>query len=105
MSSIDEVIAVIDDMSEDEKKIMLIIGRIDGSPNKNFTRQTLHKKATDEEQHLVNPTIEIFLSKELIGYYRRPDNFAATKLGFLVAQKLKEEDRERKYGGLRILPR
>lgn len=102
MTQVDDVIA---ELSKCEKKIMKIIGRINASPNKNFKRNTVHKKATDEELPHVDVTLDTFLHKGLIRYYRAPDNFAATQLGFNVAQKLKEEEYKDKYPGMRIIRR
>lgn len=39
----------------------------------------------------------------LIRYYRKPDNFATTKIGFLVARRLKKKFQEKIYPDLRIL--
>lgn len=102
MSDIDEIIS---ELTVYEKKIMNIIGRLNASPNKNFTRQTVKKKASDDELDYVDNALHSFLIKQLIHYYRAPDNFACTKLGFNVAQKLKEESYNQKYEGMRIIRR
>ena len=100
MSDIDDTISA---MTDCEKRIMKIIGRINASPNKNFTRQTLKKKSSDEEMPHVDSAIKSFFKMGLLYYYRPPDNFACTHLGFNVAQNLKEEDYQKK--GLRIIRR
>lgn len=102
MSNIDGIIS---EFTDCEKRIMNIIGRLNASPNKNFTRQTVKKKASNEELPYVDEILHSFLNKQLIHYYRAPNNFACTKLGFNVAQKLKEESYTQKYGGMRILRR
>lgn len=102
MSNID---AIISEFTDCEKRIMNIIGRLNASPNKNFTRQTVKKKANDDELPHVDDILHSFRVKQLIRYYRAPDNFACTNLGFNVAQKLKEESYSQKYGGMRILRR
>ncbi|MGB9936859.1 MAG: hypothetical protein ACPK7O_04010 [Methanobacterium sp.] len=84
---------------------MKTIGRLNASPNKNFTRQTLKKKSTDKEILHVDSAIKKFRKLKLLRVYRAPDNFAATNLGFNVAQKLKQEDCKNKYNGLRIIRR
>lgn len=94
MTNIDELI---NSLSENDKSIMTIIGRISGSNSKNFTRQTIFKKATNEEQKFVNDSLENLRKKGLIRYYRKPDNFAVNHDGFIVAMKLKEEFRENNY--------
>ncbi len=101
MSTTDEIIS---EMTECEKRIMNIVGRINASPNKNFTRQTLKKKATADEKPHVDSVISALLSKGLLIYYRAPDNLATTNLGFNVSQKLKEERLKRKYN-MRIIRR
>ncbi len=102
MSEIENLIA---EVSACEERILIIIGRINSSPNKNFHRRTVHKKASDEELPYVDSILENFLHRGLIRYYRPPDNFAATRLGFNVAQKLKEEKYKVKYPGMRIVRR
>lgn len=102
MSEIDEIIT---QLSDTEKMILTTIGRINASPNKNFTRQTLKKKSTDNELPYVDATIKKFKNMKLLRVYRAPDNFAATSLGFKVAQKLREKAAKDKYNGIRILRR
>lgn len=102
MSELDEAISQLSDI---EKRILTTIGRINGSPNKNFHRENLRRKSTDEEVPHVDGAIKKFKNHGLIRVYRAPDNFAATKLGFKVAQKLKEEAAKTKYNGLKILRR
>lgn len=102
MNEVDDIIA---ELSACEKRILKIIGRINASPNKNFHRITVHKKAKNEELPYVDSILGDFLHKGLIRYYRPPDNFATTHLGFKVAQRLKEEDYNNKYPGMRIIRR
>ena len=102
MSEIDEIIT---QLSDTEKKILSTIGRINASPNKNFTRQTLKKKSTDKEEPHVDASIKKFKNLRLLRVYRAPDNFAATSLGFKVAQKLREQSIKTKYNGIRIIRR
>lgn len=105
MTSSDDIDDIISKMTLCEKRIMKIIGRINGSPNKNFTRQSVKKRAKDEELAHVDNILDEFVRKELLWYYRAPDNLAATKLGFNVAQRLRTEDFNEKYGGMRIIRR
>ncbi len=102
MSEVDDVVS---GLSKCEKRILKIIGRINASPNKNFHRATVRKKASNEEIPFIDSVLDDFLHRGLIRYYRAPDNFAATHLGFKVAQRLKEEDYHRKYPGMRIIRR
>ena len=102
MSAIDDIIS---EMTPYEKRIMLIIGGINASPNKNFKRQTVKKNASDEEMPYVDDAIRKFIQMELLSMYRAPDNLAATKLGFNVAQRLVEERLKEKYKGMRIIRR
>lgn len=99
MPDVDEIIS---EMTKWEKGIMTIIGRISASPNKNFTRQTVKKKASDKELPHVDNVLDSLRKKGLIRYYRAPDNFAASHIGFLVAKRLREEFLKDKYDGLRI---
>lgn len=59
MSDIDDIIS---EMTDCEKRILRIIGRINASPNKNFQRKTVKKKATDEELPYVDEVISSLLS-------------------------------------------
>jgi hypothetical protein len=102
MSNINDIIS---EMTSCEKRIMIIIGGLNASPNKNFERQTVKKKASDEEMPHVDSAIKKFKNMELLSVYRAPDNFAATLLGFNIAQRLKEEARNKKYNKLRIIRR
>jgi cobalamin-dependent methionine synthase I len=102
MSEIDDIIS---EMTTCEKRIMVIIGGINASPNKNFKRQTVKKKASDEEIPHVDDAIRKFFQLGLLRMYRAPDNLAATKLGFNVAQRLVEERLKEKYRGIRIIRR
>jgi len=102
MSAIDDIIS---EMTPWEKRIMVIIGGLNASPNKNFRRQTVKKKASDEEITYVDDAIKKFIQMELLSMYRAPDNLATTKLGFKVAQRLVEERLKEKYKGMRIIRR
>jgi len=102
MSEIDDIIS---ELSDIEKRIFTTIGRINGSPNRNFHRENLKRKSTDEELLYIDEAIKKFKNLGLIKVYRAPDNFAATKLGFIVAQKLREDAANKKYGGMRIIRR
>jgi hypothetical protein len=102
MSEIDNIIS---EMTPCDKRIMVIIGGINASPNKNFERQTVKKKASDEEMPHVDDAIKKFQQWGLLTIYRAPDNLAATKLGFNVAQRLVEERLKERYKGIRIIRR
>lgn len=99
----DEVELIIDSMDPAERKVMTVVGRIGGSANRNFTRQTIRKKLRDDTLPEADRAIDSLRRKGLIRYYRKPDNFATTKLGFLVARKLKEEFQRRNFPDMRIL--
>ena len=99
----DDTSKIISELTECDISIMTIIGRIGGSQNKNFTRQTVKKKASNREQPHVDDSLDSLRKKGLIHYYRKPDNFAVSSLGFKVAIRLKEKFMEETYPDLRFL--
>jgi hypothetical protein len=90
-------------LSPEERKVMRIVGRICGSPHKNFRKETIRKKANQKLQSQLNPTIKSLHSKGLIRYYRGRENLSTTALGFKVAQYLEKQYKKELYEDLRIL--
>jgi len=44
----DEIELIINSMDPAEREVMTVVGRIGGSANRNFTRQTIKKKLRDD---------------------------------------------------------
>ncbi|RAP45762.1 MAG: hypothetical protein BZ134_00120 [Methanosphaera sp. SHI1033] len=92
-----------EEFSEYEKKVLIILGGLNISKNRNVQRQTILKRVPNKIHKECNKAIEDLIRKGYIGYYRRPDNLMVSQKGRKVTHDLKDEDNKKKYGDLRIL--
>ena len=94
---------IIEELNEYETLIMTELGRMSISVKKNISEETLKNKLPDDHIKNFSKNRDSLKAKGLIVKYR-PGNYGVPKLGRIVARKLLEKSRNKKYNDLnRIL--
>lgn len=103
MVSTKEIAETIATLNGCEKKMLVVVGRLNMSTSVNKKKETILKKLSDNDRKNCDKSIKSLLAKGLIFKYRNK-NYGASKLGGEVAIALKEKDLKEKYKDLsRIL--
>lgn len=90
------------DLTTDQKKVLLILGKLGISEHKNVRKETIKKKLPRKYHQNFNDTLESLIRMGLIRQYRK-ENYALNPEGRILAQKIKEQYFNEMYNGLRIL--
>ena len=90
------------DLTESEKKVLALLGKLHISPSKNVNEKTLKKKLPSRYHPELSKTIKSLHSKGLLRYYRK-ENYALTKEGKKIAEELAAKLIKDIYSDLRIL--
>jgi Mn-dependent DtxR family transcriptional regulator len=90
------------ELTDCEKKVLELLGKLHISQNKNVNEKTLRKKLLSKCQPELSDIIKSLHSKGLLRYYRK-ENYALTKEGKELAEKLAENIIKELYPDLRIL--
>ena len=93
---------IIKELSETEKNILYILGKMRISVKKNFNEKTLKKKLSDNDLKNYNKAFSNLCTSGIIVMYRQ-DNFGVSKQGRRITDEIVEQKRLEKYQGLRIL--
>lgn len=89
-------------LTQDECKLLELLGKLHVSQNKNINEATIRKKLPSRYHNNLHETIKNLHSKGLLRYYRS-QNYSLTDAGKKIAEKLAFELFRRTYGDLRIL--
>jgi Mn-dependent DtxR family transcriptional regulator len=90
------------DLTESEKKVLAVLGKLHISPSKNVSEKTIKKKLPSTYHSELSNTIKSLHSKGLLRYYRK-ENYALTKEGKKIAEELAAKLITDIYSDLRIL--
>ncbi len=90
------------DLTQDERKVLELLGKLHVSQNKNINEATIRKKLLSKYHANLHETIKSLHSKGLLRYYRS-QNYCLTDEGKKIAEKLATELFKKTYGDLRIL--
>ena len=90
------------DLTDDERKVLELLGKLHVSQNKNINEATIRKKLPSKYHSDLKETIKNLHSKGLLRYYRS-QNYCLTDEGKKIAERLAAELFEKTYGDLRIL--
>ncbi len=90
------------DLTQDERKVLELLGKLHISQNKNITEATICKKLPSKYHGNLHETIKNLHSKGLLRYYRS-QNYCLTDEGKRIAERLAAELFKKTYGDLRIL--
>ena len=90
------------DLTQDERKVLELLGKLHVSQNKNITEATIRKKLPSKYHGNLHETIKSLHSKGLLRYYRS-QNYCLTDEGKKIAERLAAELFKKTYGDLRIL--
>lgn len=90
------------DLTQDERKVLELLGKLHVSQNKNINEATIRKKLPTKYHRNLHETIKSLHSKGLLRYYRS-QNYCLTDGGKRIAEKLAAELFKKTYGDLRIL--
>lgn len=90
------------DLSEDEKKILALLGRLHISKNKNINEATIRKKLPQRYHANLNKTLKTLISKGLLRRYRN-ENYSLNVQGKKISEILAKNLRDDLYSGLHIL--
>lgn len=93
---------IIKELSETEKNILYILGKMRISVKKNFNEHTLKKKLSDEDLKNYNEAFSNLCNSGIIVMYR-PGNYGVPKEGRRITDEIVEQKRKRIYGNLRVL--
>ena len=93
---------IVKELSETEKNILYILGKMRISVNKNFDEHSLKKKLSNEDLKNYNNAFSNLCGCGIIVMYR-PGNYGVSKQGRRITAEIVEQKRQRKYDGLRIL--
>lgn len=91
MTSAIEIQNIISELTECEKKILIIIGKLNVSPKKNNREETILNKLSNKDRENCAKSLKLLVTKGLLFKYRNK-NYGASSLGMNVAIKLKEEN-------------
>ena len=93
---------IIKELSETEKNILYILGKMRISVKKNFEEHTLKKKLSDDDLKNYKKAVSNLCACGIIEMYRN-ENFAVPKQGRRITDEIVMQKRQNKYAGLRIL--
>jgi len=88
------------DLTQDERKVLELLGKLHVSQNKNINEATIRKKLLSKYHDNLHETIKSLHNKGLLRYYR---SHCLTDEGKKIAEKLAAELFKKTYGDLRIL--
>ncbi len=90
------------DLTQDERKVLEMLGKLHVSQSKNINEATIRKKLPSKYHKNLHETIKSLHSKGLLRYYRS-QNYCLTDEGKKIAERLADELFRKTYGDLRIL--
>lgn len=90
------------DLTDDEIKILELLGRLHISQNKNINEATIKKKLPQQYHKNLKKTIKSLISKGLVRRYRN-ENYSLNTDGKKIAEDLAKKMRNNAYPGLHIL--
>lgn len=93
---------IIKELSETEKNILYILGKMRISVNKNVNEHSLKKKLSNDDLKNYKKAFSNLCACGIIEMYR-PGNFAVSKQGRRITDEIVKQKRQNKYDGLRIL--
>ena len=93
---------IIKELSETEKNILYILGKMRISVNKNINEHSLKKKLSNEDLKNYKKAFSNLCACGIIEIYR-PGNYAVSKQGRRITDEIVMQKRQNKYAGLRIL--
>ena len=93
---------IIRELSETEKNILYILGKMKISVKKNFDEHTLKKKLSDEDLKNYKEAFSNLCNSGIIVMYR-PGNYGVPQEGRKITNEMVEQKRRNIYGNLRIL--
>jgi len=93
---------IIKELSETEKNILFILGKMRSSVNKNFNEHSLKKKLSKNDLKNYNKAFSNLCTSGLIVLYR-PGNYGVSKQGRRITDEIVLQKRQDKYAGLKIL--
>lgn len=93
---------IIKELSETEKNILYVLGKMRISVNKNINEHSLKKKLSNDDLKNYKKAFSNLSACGIIVMYR-PGNFAVSKQGRRITDEIVEQKRQNKYDGLKIL--
>lgn len=90
------------ELTESEKKVLELLGKLHISQSKNVNKKTIRKKLPSKYHSELNDIIKSLHSKGLLRYYRN-ENYALTKEGKRIAEDFAKKLIKDIYSDLRIL--
>ena len=93
---------IIKELSETEKNILYILGKMRISVKKNFDEHTLKKKLSDEDLKNYKEAFSNLCNSGIRVMYR-PGNYGVPQEGRKITNEMVEQKRQNIYGNLRIL--
>ena len=93
---------IVKELSETEKNILYILGKMRISVNKNVNEHSLKKKLSNEDLKNYKTAFSNLCNSGIIVMYR-PGNFGVSKQGRRITDEVVKQKRQNKYAGLRIL--
>lgn len=90
------------DLTEDEIKILELLGRLHVSRHKNINEATIRKKLPQQYHANLKKTIKSLISKGFLRRYRN-ENYSLNAQGKKIAEELAKKLRDNVYSGLHIL--
>lgn len=93
---------IVEELSQTEKNILYVLGKMRVSVKKNFNEHTLKKKLSNEDLKNYKEAFSNLCNSGIIVMYR-PGNFGVSKEGRKITDEIVEQKRQNKYAGLRIL--
>ncbi len=89
-------------LSDTEREILYVLGKMRISVNKNVREETIKKKLPDKYLKDFNSALSTLLKSGLIVKYR-PHNYGLSQDGRILVDKIVELKRSKIYDGLKIL--
>ena len=102
IDSDDDTKEIVKELSETEKNILYILGKMRISVKKNFNEHSQKKKLSDDDLKEYDKSFSNFFNRGIIVMYR-PGNFGVSKQGRRITDEIVLQKRQRKYEGIRIL--
>lgn len=93
---------IIKELSETEKNILYVLGKMRISVKKNFDEHTLKKKLSDEDLKNYKEAFSNLCNSGIIVMYR-PGNYGVPQEGRKITNEMVEQKRQNIYSNLRIL--
>lgn len=90
------------ELTENEIKVLELLGRLHISQHKNINEATIRKKLPRQYHSDLKKTIRSLISKGLLRRYRI-ENYSLNDKGKKIAEELAKELRDRVYSELNIL--